>query len=150
MAGAQKPPKQLLAYWYELKGVLDLVDKLQKGTLGTGTRPAGRMLVLTCSVGLRYERPSGKVADAVEFDGGVVTIDGRSGRMVFYGLETRSSHTAEKCKHALERKWHDLAERMDAAYRTLLGPVGSVNSHSAYGQVSLDSREITRGVEIVR
>lgn len=143
MGGAEKPGKFALPCWYELKGVLDLVEKIQQGVLADTAGAASRMLVLTCSVGLRYKDRTGQPRDLLEFDGGVVTIEGRTGRLVFYGLETRSSQTAEACRNRLEDKLQELVKRTDPRYRALIGVVGSINSHSAYIEISLDSRRLT-------
>lgn len=118
--------------WYELMGVLDLVSSLQRAQAADTS--AYRLLVLTCSIVLKA-KGSGK--HIMEFDGGVVRIHTRSGRMVFYGLETRSSETAQACCNDLKRRLRKLARLAGPRRTSLLGPVKSINPHSACAQIRL-------------
>lgn len=95
----------------ELQGLVRLRNRLSREMQENSRyeRSVSRFLVLTSSV--RLTRGDERL---MEFDGGIVKVNIRTGAMTFYGLETKSSRSGEHAANSLERR---LREKMGIATR---------------------------------
>lgn len=100
----------------ELEGLVRLRNRLNREMQKSSRyeRSVSRFLVLTASV--RLTRDGERL---MEFDGGIVKVNARTGAMTLYGLETKSSRSGEHAANSLERR---LREKMGITTRaTRLG-----------------------------
>jgi len=74
--------KRLLEAYEEVLGLRELRIRLRR----QWRRKRPRQYCLLVTAGVRLGRDGN---DALEFDGGILTISSRSGRMIWYGLETK-------------------------------------------------------------
>ncbi len=99
--GTKPPELSLRNLQAELQGLARLRNRLRREMQKSGryARSGCRFLVLTSSV--RLTRDDERL---MEFDGGIVRVNLRTGKMTFYGLETKSSRSAEHSANSLERR----------------------------------------------
>lgn len=103
----------------ELLGLSELRKRLRQSWGKKDLRQ--RCLIITASVRLRN-----KIQPLIEFDGGLVTISARSGRMIWYGLETKSA--GGNPRRSLERRLRTLGFRFSTY---------SISKNHAYVEISL-------------
>jgi hypothetical protein len=112
-------PSRLRANYIEMQGVIHLRQLLRRRW--TSSKPRQRCILVMGSV-----RFSNKERDLLEFDGGILTVSCRGGRMEWYGLESKSGDTDPK--YVLEGKLNGVG---------INAPVVAIASKHAYMRMSL-------------
>ena len=121
-------PDEVKSQHAELMGLSNLRSQLRNEYMSNSKQKTKRLrqrhLVVTSSI--RILQDDNRVA---EFDGGIIKIASRSGRVTFYGLETKSGDPPQKALKALNTKLHKL-QLSEVESRKLGG-------HSAYCKIPL-------------
>ena len=114
-----KLPQELKASYWELQGISFLRDILRKKWQYKNLRH--KCLVFTGSI-----RFSTIDRDLIEYDGGILTVSSRSGKLVWYGMESKSGN--KNPKQSLEKR----LSKLDIKYE-----VFTINKDYAYAKVQL-------------
>lgn len=130
--------KHLRATLAELRGLADLRDMLLKQDKKSSGPPKRRRqahLVLTSSI--RVIGENGKI-DA-EFDGGILRIASRSGRLTLHALETKAASTGQRALNDLEKKLRKLGVSASS-----IDKLGERSAHCALTLDPIVDQEVSR------